>query len=213
MKPFSCPSARLLGHAILLALVTALAGCGLATRPATVKQTYLLDPRPPAKAPAPAHQASLKVGSIAVGTSFRGRSFVYREDELRYESDFYNEFFVSPAAMFTADVGNALAAAGVFREVLPASANALGDFVLEGLVGELYGDYRDAAKPAAVMSAKFFLIDNRGVSGVPVWQTELQQRVPMTSRSSDALAAAYTKAWTAMLADLARDLAAAKLPR
>jgi len=213
MKPFSCPSARLLRHALLLALVVALAGCGLATRPAPVKQTYLLDPRPPAKAAAPAHQATLKVGSIGVGTAYRGRSFVYREDDLRYESDFYNEFFVSPSAMFTADVGNALAAAGIFREVLPASANALGDFVVEGLVSELYGDYRDAAKPAAVMSAKFFLIDNRGVNGVPIWQTELQQRVPMTSRSPDALAAAYTKAWTAMLADLARELAAVKLPR
>jgi cholesterol transport system auxiliary component len=211
MKPFSCPGP--FRRALLLALIVSLAGCGLATRPATVKQTYLLDPRPPAKATAPAHQASLKVGSIAVGTSFRGRSFVYREDDLRYESDFYNEFFVSPSAMFTADVGNALAAAGIFREVLPASANALGDFVIEGLVSELYGDYRDASKPAAVMSAKFFLIDNRGLSGVPVWQTELQQRVAMTSRSPDALAAAYTKAWTAMLADLTRDLAAAKLPR
>ncbi len=213
MKPFSCPDARLIRHALLLAWVVALAGCGLSTRPATVKQTYLLDPRPPAKATSPAHQASLKVGTIAVGTSFRGRSFVYREDDLRYESDFYNEFFVSPSAMFTADVASTLAAAGIFREVLPASANALGDFVIEGLVSELYGDYRDASKPAAVMSAKFFLIDNRGLSGVPFWQTELQQRVAMTSRSPDALAAAYTKAWTAMLADLARELAAAKLPR
>jgi cholesterol transport system auxiliary component len=211
MKPFTSPGP--LRRALLLALMVSLAGCGLATRPATVKQTYLLDPRPPAKATAPAHQASLKVGSIAVGTSYRGRSFVYREDDLRYESDFYNEFFVSPSAMFTSDAANALAAAGIFREVLPASANALGDFVLEGLVGELYGDYRDAAKPAAVMSAKFFLIDNRGLGGVPIWQTELQQRVAMTSRSPDALAAAYTKAWTAMLADLARELASAKLPR
>src|SRR5450631_911370 len=129
MKPFSCRSARVLRHVMMLALVAALTGCGLATRPATVKQTYLLDPRPPAKAAAPVHLASLKVGSIAVGTSFRGRSFVYREDDLRYESDFYNEFFVSPSAMFTADAGNALAAAGIFREGLPASANALGDFV------------------------------------------------------------------------------------
>ena len=211
MKPFSCHHP--LRRALLLALIVSLAGCGLATRPATVKQTYLLDPRPPAKATAPTHQASLKVGTIAVGTSFRGRSFVYREDDLRYESDFYNEFFVSPSAMFTADAANALAAAGIFREVLPASANALGDFVLEGLVSELYGDYRDASKPVAVISAKFFLIDNRGLSGVLFWQTEVQQRVAMTSRSPDALAAAYAKAWTAMLADLTRDLAAAKLPR
>ena len=152
------------------------------------------------------------MGSIAVGASFRARSFVYREEDLRYESDFYNEFFVAPSAMLTADVGTWLAAAGIFREVLPASANADGDFVLEGLVSEIYGDYRDGAKPAAVMAAKFFLIDNRGLSGVPIWQTARKQRIVMTSRSPDALAAAYTKAWAAMLSDLTRDLAAAKLP-
>ena len=141
----------LIRDALLLALSVTLAGCGLATRPATVKQTYMLAPQPPAKASAPTHQATLKVGSIGVGTAYRGRSFVYREEELRYESDFYNEFFVAPSAMFTADVGTWLAASGIFRDVLPTSANANGDFVLEGLVSELYGDYRDAARPAAVM--------------------------------------------------------------
>ena len=211
MKPLRRPGPFL--RALLLALIVSIAGCGLATRPAAVKQTYLLAPPMPAAAAKPAHLVTLKVGSIAVGTPFRGRSFVYREEELRYESDFYNEFFVAPSAMLTSDVGTWLAASGIFREVLPASANVDGDFMLEGLVSEIYGDYRDAAKPAAVMSAKFFLIDNRGLNGVPIWQIELKQRVMMTSRLPDALAAAYSKAWAAMLTDLSRELAGVKLPR
>jgi cholesterol transport system auxiliary component len=213
MKLPRCSRPGVIRHALLVALVASFAGCGLGTRPASVKQTYLLQPPPPARAAAPVHAGTLKVGMIAVAAPFRGRSFVYREEELKYESDFYNEFFVAPAAMLTADVGAWLSAAGIFREVLPASANADGDFVLEGLVSEIYGDYRDAAKPAAVLSAKFFLIDNRGLGGVPVWQTELRQRVALPARSPDALAAAYNSAWSAMLADLSRDLAAAKLAR
>ncbi|MEO8738464.1 MAG: hypothetical protein ABI537_02030 [Casimicrobiaceae bacterium] len=213
MKLLRCPGPGSFHSALLLALIVALAGCGLATRPASMKQTYLLAPTMPTAKSAPAHQVTLKVGSIAVGTAFRGRSFVYREEALRYESDFYNEFFIAPSAMLTSDVGAWLAASGIFREVLPGSANVDGDFVLEGLVSEIYGDYRDAAKPAAVLSAKFFLIDNRGLNRVPISQTELRQRVAMTSRSPDALAAAYSKAWAAMLTDLTRELAAAKLPR
>ena len=96
--------------------------------------------------------------------------------------------------------------------MLPSSANANGDYVLEGFVSELYGDYRDAAKPAAVLSAKFFLIDNRGVSGVPVWQTELTQTMALAGRGPDQLAAALSSAWAAILNDLARQLAAAQLP-
>ena len=82
---------------------------------------------------------------------FRSKSLVYRQDELKYESDFYNEFFVAPGAMLTEGVSAYLSTAGVFKDVLPANANADGDFVLEGFVSELYGDNRIAGKPAAVV--------------------------------------------------------------
>jgi hypothetical protein len=114
--------------------------------------------------------------------------------------------------MLTEGAGAWLAAAKAFRDVLPAGANADGDYVLEGFVSELYGDDRDQAQPAAVLTAKFFLIDNRTLTGVPVWQTELKQRIPLSNRSADALAAGLNTAWGARLADLARQLAAAQLP-
>jgi hypothetical protein len=46
---------------------------------------------------------------------------------------------------------------------------------------------------------------------VPVWQTELKQRVPLSGRGPDVLAAGLNTAWSAMLADLSRQLAAVKL--
>jgi len=193
--------------AVLLVLLSA---CGF-SRPAPVKQTYLLQATAPTQAAASPRPAILKVGSISVAAPFRGKSLVYREGDLKYESDFYNEYFVSPSAMLTEGAATWLAAAGIFKEVLPASANADGNFVLEGFVSELYGDYRDEAKPAAVLTGKFFLIDNRVPSGVPVWQTELKQRVPLSSRGPDVLAAGLNTAWSAMLADLSRQLAAVKL--
>ena len=193
--------------AVLLVLLSA---CGF-SRPAPVKQTYLLQATAPTQVASSPRPAILKVGSISVAAPFRGKSLVYREGDLKYESDFYNEYFVSPSAMLTEGAATWLAAAGIFKEVLPASANADGNFVLEGFVSELYGDYRDEAKPAAVLTGKFFLIDNRFLSGVPVWQTELKQRVPLSTRSPDALAAGLNTAWSAMLADLSREVAAAKL--
>ena len=191
-------------------LLVLLSACGF-SRPAPVKQTYLLQATAPTQAAASPRPAVLKVGTISVAAPFRGKSLVYRNGDLKYESDFYNEYFVSPAAMLTEGAASWLAAAGIFKEVLPASANADGNFVLEGFVSELYGDYRDEAKPAAVLTGKFFLIDNRVPSGVPVWQTELKQRVTLSSRSPDVLAAGLNTAWSAMLADLSRQLAAVRL--
>jgi cholesterol transport system auxiliary component len=192
-------------------LAFAIAGCGL-TRPATVKQTYLLQTPPPLQNPGTPRATTLRIGAINVATPFRGKSLVYREGELKYESDFYNEFFVAPAAMFTESAGTWLATAGLFKAVLPAGTNADGDYVLEGFVGELYGDYR-AGNRAAVLSAKFFLIDASVLSGVPVWETEIRERVPLSSDAPDALAAGINAAWAATLNDLARAIAQAKLPR
>jgi cholesterol transport system auxiliary component len=196
---------------LVAVVVCALVGCGL-TRPATVKQTYLLQAQPPAQATATPRPAALKIGTIEVAAPFRGKALVYRQTDLKYEADFYNEFFVSPSAMLTEEAGAWLAAEKVFRDVLPASANADGDYVLEGFVSELYGDDRDATQSAAVLTAKFFLIDNRTLTGVPVWQTELRQRIALSGRSPDALVAGLNTAWAAVFGDLARQLAVAPLP-
>jgi uncharacterized lipoprotein YmbA len=177
--------------------------------PLARQATYLLQ-TPGATQAATTPAITLKVGTITVAAPFRGKSMVYREGDLKYESDFYNEF--------CGTVGDTdSASAWLRRRDLPGriagGANADGDFVLEGFVSEFYGDYRDPAKPAAVLTGRFFLIDNSVFSGIPVWQTELKQRIALTSRSPDALAAGRKGAWAAMLGDLSRELAAAKLPR
>jgi cholesterol transport system auxiliary component len=208
MIPLRQVRACLIRVALASLLLASLWGC---SRPAPVKQTYLLQTPSPTQRMASPRPSTLKVGTIAVAAPFRGKAMVYRESDLKYESDFYNEFFVAPSAMLTEGTSAWLAGSGLFKDVLPAAANADGDFVLEGFVSEFYGDYRDAANPAAALTGKFFLIDNRVFSGIPVWQIELQQRVALTSRSPEALATGLNRAWSAMLADLARELGAAKL--
>src|SRR5215813_15279156 len=148
-SPIGC----LVRRTLVAAMLGVLAACSL-TRPSPVKQTYLLQPQPPSQAASTPRPGTLKIGTIAVAAQFRGKALVYRETDLKYEADFYSELLVAPSAMLTESAGAWLAAARVFDVVLPSSANANGDYVLEGFVSELYGDYRDAAKPAAVLTAK-----------------------------------------------------------
>lgn len=201
-------------HALLAALAVALAGCGL-TRPTPVKQTYLLEAQPAAQAAQATAAApkpfALKVGTITVAAPFRGRTLVYRETDIKYEADFYSEYFVAPAAMLTEATTSWLASAGLFREVLPGASTADGDYLLEGFVSELVGDFRDTAKPAAVIRAKFFLSDTHTLGGGVVWNREFTQRVALRERSPDAVATGLNQALTALLADLSRELAAVNL--
>ncbi len=45
--------------------------------------------------------AALTVRRFRVSPKYEGKGLVYRLDDLSYESDFYNEFFIPPASMFT----------------------------------------------------------------------------------------------------------------
>jgi cholesterol transport system auxiliary component len=215
MKPWPIPlppGARALCLLAVIPLAALLGGCSL-SRPAPVKHMYLLEATAPPAAGA-AKRASVRIGVINVAAPFRGRTLVYRRDDITYESDFYSEYFVAPAAMVAEATARALAAAHVFRRVIPpGAAPDDSDYVLDGFATELYDDLRDAAKPAAVISVTFYLSSANAVTPNVVWSHDYTQRVAASDSSPDALARATNTALSAVLADLARDLAAAKLPK
>jgi len=195
-----------------LALAAALASCAL-SGPAPVKHTYLLEPALPSAAATP-RPMSVRVGVISVAAPFRGKAFVYREGDLKYEASYYDEFFVAPGAMLAEATVKALTASNAFRRVVPPGATAdEGDHVLDGFVSELYADVRDPAKPAAVLAVTFYLSPADAAVRRVLWSRDYRQRVPASDTTSDALARAWNTALSTILADLARDLGAAELPK
>jgi cholesterol transport system auxiliary component len=203
--------ARALAAIAVLVLAGTLAACSL-SRPSPLKHMYLIEAAPPPAAAA-AKNVSVRIGAINVASAFRGRTLVYRRDELTYESDFYSEYFVAPAAMLADATAKALIAANVFRRVIPPGASPDdADYVLDGFVTELYGDLRESGKPASVLTATFYLSTTTTSSPKIVFTREYRQRVAAGDGSPDALAHGWNTALSAMLADLARDLAALSLP-
>jgi cholesterol transport system auxiliary component len=158
--------------------------------------------------------ASVRVGVVNVAAPFRGKAFVYRESDLRYDSDFYDEFFIAPAIMLSDATAKALAASNVFRRVVPFGASSEeGDYVLDGFVSELYADTRDPAAPAAVVTVTYYLTPMNVVNPGVVWTREYRQRAKVAGTGSEAIARGWNAALSAVLAELTRDLAAAELPK
>ncbi|HEY1329150.1 MAG TPA: hypothetical protein VGI14_19595 [Casimicrobiaceae bacterium] len=195
-----------------LLLATLVAGCSSPfSREPLVKQVYLLDPpMPPAVAkPQP---MTARVGLVNVAAPFRGRSFVYREAALRYETDFYVEFLVAPSSMFTEQTSRALAAAKVFARVVPPGSGADSDVTLDGFVSTMYADSRDGSPVSADLTITYYLTPVAG-GATPAWSHEYHKHVELAAHTPAAYAEALNQEFGEILAELTRDLAALQIPQ
>jgi cholesterol transport system auxiliary component len=188
------------------AVLVAVAGC---TRPPPIKGLFVLESASPPVVAKP-QPGLLRLGSVTVASPYRGRQFVVRETDLKYESDYYNEFLVAPAANISEATARALSAAHVFAAVAPSTVTIDPDWILDGFVDALYGDAR-GDKTGAVLSITFFLRRQSGDAGVPVWSKTYERRVPFATGSASAYVAALNTGFGDILAELARDLSVLKL--
>jgi cholesterol transport system auxiliary component len=194
-----------------LLVVAVLAGCSALQRESPVRQTFLLDPPAPPQV-ARSQPSTLRVERIDVAAPFRGRNFVYRTGELNYETDFYVEFLVPPATMLAEQTARGLARAKAFSQVSGPGSGMDAQWVLDGFATSIYADYRDKTKPAAELDISYYLTSATGTAQTPSWSREYRERVPMREASTQAYAEALNQAFGAILAQLSRDLASAKLP-
>jgi len=142
----------------LLALTFIASGCSLDLhRPQPVKNYFLLEAAAQPAADPPAYPFALKITNFEVAPPFQERGLVYRLDEQRYESDFYNQFFVTPRSMITTQAAQWLAQRQIFAAVLTAATTLDASYTLEGLVNQLYADLRPGAQPATVFTMQVFV--------------------------------------------------------
>jgi hypothetical protein len=131
--------------------------------------------------------AVLRIRRFRVSPGFEGKGFVYRKGNLNYASDFYNEFFISPASMIAEEVDKWLKESGLFKYVTSSSSPVEPTMELEGVISALYGDYRETEVPKAVLEIQFFLVRNASSRPVIVFQKTYHEESLIKGNSPDTL--------------------------
>ena len=194
----------------LAVIMTAPAGCLDLKKSYPEKRSFVLDVgTPPQETPANG-TIVLKINKLRVSPLFAGRAMVYRVAELQYESDFYKEWFVAPGTLVTEQVHRWLSNSAGFQLVVVGTNHIEPTHILEGTVTEFYGDFR--AAPRAVLGLELHLLDAIH-ERQSFFRRTYHQDVPLSDRSSDALARGLTEALRAVLVDVAKDIAAVELVR
>ena len=173
------------------------------------KTQYVLDPdRTDAPVTTPS-EAVLEVRGFMADSAFGDKNFVYRTDELTYETDFYHEFLVSPATMIREATRNWLAQSNRFTRVVDAGGYVEPTYTLEANITALYGDVRDKDAPKAVMELRVFLLKVEGSRDPVVLHARVYSAVHEASTADpDGLAAGFDACLQTILSDLEKDLAA-----
>ena len=184
-------------------LMITLTGCLSLSKSYPEKRSFVLDVGAPPQETLSNSTKVLKIKRLRVSPLFAGRAMVYRTADLQYESDFYDEWFVTPSVLVTQQLQNWLAHSGRFQLVLHGTNHIEPTHFLEGTVTEFYGDFRES--PRAVLGIEFHLLDAMN-EGQLSFQRSYHQHIPLTDQSPDALAQGLTEALRIVLVALTKDI-------
>ncbi|HEX6437324.1 MAG TPA: hypothetical protein VF182_09350 [Candidatus Binatia bacterium] len=174
------------------------------------KRYFVLDITADAAPENPGETGTLQIGSARVSPRYADRSFVYRRSETRFESDFYNQFLISPGVLLAEELRQGLSQSGIFKFVV-GSANAVPPtHTLEIIVNTLYGDFRDLRAPKAVMEIEFFLSQEGSPNGI-VFHKRYRSAISLEARNPEALVQGWNRALEAISGSLVGDLKASNL--
>lgn len=164
-----------------------------------------------AKSGNPGDGQILSMSNLQISPRYADRGFVYRTSDAEYESDFYNQFLSSPAVMISEEARKALAASSKFKFVVAPSSSLIANYVLEGSINSLYGDFRKPSAPAAVLEIEFFLHNENSANPGIVLQKRYLKAVPLKERSPEALVRGWSEALESIVSTFVADVSERKL--
>lgn len=194
----------------ILPLIFLCYGCVALERSYPEKRYFVIEVSPSNSAN-PAGGRSLLVANLRISPRYADKSFVYRISDAAYESDFYNQFLSATDTMIGEEVRKGLAASRFFKYVVGPTSQLQPNYVLEGSINALYGDFRNLNEPAAVLEIEFFLHNEDAANAGFVMQKRYMKSVPLTGRSAEALVKGWNQALEAILAMLIDDFKTANL--
>ena len=147
----------------------------------------------------------LEVSTFTISPKYRGKEFIYKIDENRFDSDFYNQFFNSPAQIITVETLNRLNQSNIFKNIINSHTPVHPDYVLYGNIVEIFGDFSNIT-PQSVLSVEFILVDESSIDSKILFNKVYSDRMDLNSKSAKELVNGWNILLTNILNNFEKDL-------
>ncbi len=194
---------------VLLAAGLAAFTLGCLSRSQPEKERHVLALQRPVQVgapgePLPPGEDVLKVRRLRVSPLFERKGFVYRTGDTTFEDDFYREFYSAPGVVMVEATIRWFQASPAFASTVRDADSERPDWILRGDVQELYVDLRGQRE--AVIAAEFVLLDARERSRDVALRESYTARVPVSGKSGEAIADAWSRGLSSILTELEHDI-------
>jgi uncharacterized lipoprotein YmbA len=175
------------------------------------RRYFVLDLRHSGGTNSAAGSGTLQIAPVRISPRYADRNFIYRRSETRYETDYYNQFLVSPGVLVSEEVRRELSGSGIFQYVIGPAQPLVPTHTLDASVISFYGDFRDVAAPKAVIEMEFFLSRESPGNVAVLFHNQYQRMVAVVARTPEALVQGWNQALQEILSSLVNDMKAVEL--
>lgn len=175
-------------------------GCTLVPERAALDRAWFLLEVPEATV-SHGEPVRVELGSVRIAPELAGKGLVYRPSPYRYESDFYNEWFLNPREHVEQVLRERWTRASAPVNLVADAAAEPGALRLDVLVTALHGDLQMDGPGVARAGLRVFV---QGSGWTQLWNLEHSE--PMSNRAPVALVSALSSSMAALLEDLERHL-------
>ncbi|MBF0451885.1 MAG: hypothetical protein HQK75_14365 [Candidatus Magnetomorum sp.] len=170
------------------------------------KKYYLLETLHPPVPGKVTPRDVLRIAKFRMSPAYTGKGFIYKKSEISYDTDFYNEFLVSPDIMLAEIVRKWFDLSHLFLRVTSSPGHFKEKYILEGAVSAMHGDYSDPKSPMAVLDMQFFLIEDNGLSYALILQKSYRKQIVINKHRTFSLLKGWNQSLTEMLADFQSEI-------
>ncbi|MGV3667602.1 MAG: ABC-type transport auxiliary lipoprotein, LBF_0736 family [Leptospira bouyouniensis] len=145
------------------------------------------------------------VRKVFISPRFEGKEFVYRKDNVVYESDFYNGFFIPPAHNFKEEFSKSLIHSGNFEWDANLHTKVGVTHYIELNLSQLYGDFR-SKEPKAVIEFEVVVYEDKDSVSSPVFRKTYKQNAVIEKKDAESLVIGWNSALSQTFSEMNLEL-------